>query len=195
MKHTLIFDTETSGVTSKTLAADHPDQGHVMQLAALLVDELGTEKASFYTLVYPEVNYIVNPGAFAAHGIERNKCEAIGLPLKAVLAVFSELYEIADTVVAHNLKFDKGIIDTAIALTSWSHNWNATKHFCTMEAMTPICRLPAKWKGTEFKWPKLEEAYRHCFKTEMTKAHDALGDVRATSQVYLWLQSQKAKQP
>ena len=193
MKRILIFDTETSGTTSKSLAADHPDQGHLMQLACLLVDEIGREHAQFYSLVYPEVNYVVNPGAFAAHGIERSLCELQGLPLKVALSVFTELYQVADVVVAHNLKFDKGIIDTAVALASWSHNWDATKHYCTMEAMTPICRLPAKFKGTEFKWPKLAEAYKHCFKTEMTNAHDALGDVRATSQVWLWLQSQKTK--
>ena len=191
---TLIFDTETSSVTNKSLAADHPDQGQLMQFAALLIDEQGKELSSFYSLVYPEINYNVNPGAFAAHGINKSDCEIIGVPLKVVLSVFAELYEVANNVVAHNLKFDKGIIETACGVAAWSHNWNVAKHFCTMEAMTPICKLPAKWKGTEFKWPKLEEAYRHCFKTEMTKAHDALGDVRATSQVWLWLQSQqKAK--
>lgn len=188
----LIFDTETSGFHSKTLAADHPDQGHMMQLACSLINEKGQVFTDFVTLVEPEVTYLVNAGAFAQHHIEYADCVERGMKLDVVLDVFDQLYQVADLVVAHNLAFDSKILNNARALAGRPElAWNTPKHFCTMEAMTPICRLPAKFKGTEFKWPKLEEAHEYCFKTKHEKAHDAMGDVKATTKVWLWLQEKK----
>jgi DNA polymerase III epsilon subunit-like protein len=40
-----------------------------------------------------------------------------------------------------------------------------------------------------FKWPKLTEAYRHCYDRDFDGAHDALADVRATADVFRWLVS------
>jgi len=61
--------------------------------------------------------------------------------------------------------------------------------FCTMKAMTGVCKLPGMYD--DYKWPKLTEAYRHCYGKEMEGAHDALADVRGCAEVYRWLVAQK----
>ena len=66
------------------------------------------------------------------------------------------------------------------------HVWDDNKKYCTMLRMTSICCLPKK-RGHGFKWPKLKEAYRYCFSKEPDYQHDALGDVRATVDIYRWL--------
>jgi hypothetical protein len=57
-----------------------------------------------------------------------------------------------------------------------------------MQEMTPICQLPGNGRfGAKFKWPKLQEAYYHCFSKNFDDAHDSLADVTATSKVFKWL--------
>jgi hypothetical protein len=56
-----------------------------------------------------------------------------------------------------------------------------------MNAKTSICKLEQKNGKAGYKWPKLREAYFHCFGEELKDAHDALVDVRATARVLKWL--------
>lgn len=61
-------------------------------------------------------------------------------------------------------------------------------HPCPMIEMTPICKLPKAGKGRGFKWPNVEEAYRHIFPgTKYIEKHRALSDARHEAQIVLYL--------
>lgn len=59
--------------------------------------------------------------------------------------------------------------------------------FCTMLVSRPICEIPYPSGRGGYKWPKLEEAYRHFFDEELVGAHDAMVDVRACKRIYFEL--------
>jgi len=50
-----------------------------------------------------------------------------------------------------------------------------------MKAATDIVGIPGRYG---YKWPTLQEAYRHFTGTELAGAHDALTDVRACRVIY-----------
>ena len=102
--------------------------------------------------------------------------------------MFDSLLKNADIVVAHNLKFDAQILNIESVLYG-SGQYPFASNYCTMEATTPICKLSGKIPG-KFKWPKLNEAYKHFFNEELTDAHDALIDCRACARIYRHLNAQ-----
>lgn len=193
MSKYLVFDTETTGFPSKDLPADHPNQAHIVQLACVVLDEQYFEVGSFYTLVKPKYWTYITEGASNAHGITKDKCEKYGMDIESVLKVFIELCRDAKFVIAHNLKFDKQMIQIdytrmlgGVPMNTWPQT------ICTMECTTNICQIAPKFKnGSTYKWPKLQEAYEFLFKETFSKAHDALADVRATARVFKWLKDNK----
>ena len=53
-----------------------------------------------------------------------------------------------------------------------------------MKSGTEICKIPhPKWPN-KFKWPKLREAHEVLCGCVLEKAHDALGDVKATAKIW-----------
>jgi len=183
---TLVFDTETTGKADFKKPPEHPCQPRIVQLGAILFDELEHVRA--------EVNLIVKPGGFNIpteatniHGITDVVAEQYGMNEKAVLQLFLGMCRKAKTLVAHNIKFDSIVIGRALAIHGMTYELPPNT-FCTMEATTDILRLPGPYG---YKWPKLTEAYFHCFKKEMTGAHDAMADVRGCAEVYFWLKKQK----
>lgn len=181
----LVFDTETSGKADFRAPPSAAHQPHIVQLGAQLLDDKFR--------VMGEINFIVKPGckipkeASAIHGITDDIAAAYGVELTDALQSFAIFALRAKVFVAHNFDFDSLILSAAWHRANgdgdaWLDN-NAVK-YCTMNAMTPICNLPGNYGP---KWPKLQEAYRHCFKTEFDGAHDAMADVRACAKIYRWL--------
>lgn len=185
--NTLIFDTETTGFPDSRLAFNDPRQGHIVQLACILKDEYWRTIGSFNSLIHPTHFNTIHPSAQDAHGISLDMCLNGGIDPEIALRMFNAFMFRASVVVAHNIKFDKKILDIDMMCTfkdGVNVNWDARENYCTMNEMTPICKLPSNGK---FKWPKLQEAYIHCFGETFTGAHDALADVNATARVYKWL--------
>lgn len=178
----LIFDTETSGFPSKGLPREHPAQARICQLAFVYLDENFKCLESYSTLIKPD-GWKISSGAQAAHGISLEDCHREGVPIKEAISIIDHMLRFnASKVVAHNIGFDRQLIDIESDLI---YNWFSEKHICTMELMTPICKLPSK--RMTYKWPKLQEAYKYCFGEEFKDAHDALADCVATAKVFKWL--------
>lgn len=181
----LIFDTETSNIPQKNLPLNHVDQRRIMQLAAILLDPEFKEVASMCVLINIPENINISPGAQAAHGISKEMCKRYGVEIESALTMFYEMYVKSEYHIGHNISFDINGINDELALAE-----QATLSFnpvCTMHMMTEVCKLPhLKWPG-KYKWPKLQEAYKHCFGVEFDGAHDALADVRASAKVFQWL--------
>lgn len=193
----LIFDTETTTFPSKDLLANHPNQARIVQLAWILLDEKFKERACFNSLIKLPVGVKISEGARNAHGISEEDCARYGCPMETAYHGWFNANACCQTRVAHNIKFDSQLIDIESKnLFLPSENNPPRQEFCTMEAMTPLCKLPfangkRAWGGQKYKWPTLQEAHMFCFGNQFDGAHDALADVRATARIYRWLKERE----
>lgn len=179
----LFFDTETTGKAD--FKSDHTKahQPHVVQLAALLAEVDGTERATLSVIIKPD-GWTIPTETAAIHGITTEIAERCGIPLFSAMSAFSNLTLRASKVVAHNIDFDMLICRAAFHRLGKSDAFKSAEGFCTMHATTEICQLPGPYG---FKWPKLTEAHKHFFGTEVEGAHDAMADVRACARIYFEL--------
>ena len=175
----LFFDTETSGLAT--------DGGQLMQLGAILTDAQFMELATLDTLVQVPAQTQIHPKALAAHGITLERCQAEGRPAAQALAQFAEMAARAQISVAFNNKFDLLIMANMFKQYELLNPLEAMEHRCPMTELTPIIKLPGKFKGT-YKWPKLQEAYTFIMGHGFDGAHDALSDVKATIECFKWLE-------
>lgn len=189
----LFFDTETTGLPDFNKRARDPAQPHIVQLAAMLIDDGGRAVEEHNVIIKPD-GWTIPTEASDVHGIT-NEIAQCGIPERTAAALLLEMVRKASEIVAHNIQFDKFIARIAMrrfelmtdAEDQW---WKQLPTFCTMKAMTSVCKLPGPFG---FKWPKLQEAHKHAFGTEFDGAHDALADVRACHRVYQWIKTRDAE--
>lgn len=184
----LAFDTETTGKANFKLPVSDPNQPRIIQLGAILYDDEWKVRA--------EVNLIakgipIPEEAAAVHGITTEIAQQCGVSPFILLDTFKELSEHATVVVAHNFAFDRFMLAIEIArqtdcIGTFGHLQDIS--FCTMLAMTNICKIPGPYGN---KWPKLQEAYQHAYGQPFEGAHDAMADVRACASVYRWLRTRE----
>lgn len=179
----LYFDTETTGFPQKP---NTPDEAcpHIVQLAAILVDDAEGEVASMNVIVRPE-GWTVPKEAADVHGITTEKAEAFGIPIKVALATFSNLVRVSEQVVAHNFEFDRKLVAYEVDRLGRIHRIEEKPQFCTMLATVDLCKLPGRYG--KFKWPKLMEAHEILLGEGFDGAHDALADVRACQRLHAYL--------
>lgn len=192
----IFFDTETTGKIDFRMPPNHESQPHLVQLAAVLVDDDGKERASLSVIVGPD-GYEIPAEVAAIHGITTEIAKRCGVPLAAAVWPFVCMRSQAQRIVAYNLDFDAAVIDASIArMPKRTYHPGPGDGFCAMKAATPICKIPhAKPRHlSDYKWPKLEEAMRHFFNEDHADAHDALADVRACMRIYARLQQKEAAQ-
>lgn len=185
----LFFDTETTGLVNWKLPFDQ-QESRMVQLGMVVTDD------NLNTI--HEVGLIIKPSGFvipdhvaAIHGITQEMAMKYGCHHLDVLSLFKHALSVCDTLIGHNLKFDKAIIATEL-MYNCGFRWKEKKEYCTMLESTSICQL----KGPRgFKWPKLSEAYMFFFNEELVDAHDALTDVRATVRIYKELMRRNTPNP
>lgn len=178
MKRIFIFDTETTGFLNRG--------SELVQIAGHTLGWTPNQHVTiqeFSTLVQHEKESPV--GALNIHGITK-QVGSYGTPAKQVANWYLRQVAQADLVVAHNLAFDAPFMKEVIVREGLPVPTSMPNVYCTMKATTPLCKIP-KQKGNGYKWPKLEEALRILLNQEITDAHDALGDVRSTRALLLWL--------
>lgn len=198
----LFFDTETTGLPDARLPPDHAAQPHLVQLAALLVDDDGVERASVSLIIRPPVD--IPAEAAAIHGIDNGLAAAAGISPSAAVSMWSHLARRASLLVAHNIAFDMALMRTAWLRTHgaadgaqlWDRLHAGRDIACTMRMATPVLNLPPTERMRAAgihrpKSPRLEECVRHFFAQELAGAHDALVDVRACARVFFHLRAQE----
>jgi DNA polymerase III subunit epsilon len=185
----LFFDTETTGLVDSRMPPGHESQPHLVQLAAVLRDDTGIERAAVNLIIKPD-GWTIPEKAASIHGITTEIATANGVGLRHALVIFVALARRASVVVAHNLDFDEAVILTASKRLAPDFDpFGTQQRFCTMKAAVPILKLPhAKeprpGEPDKYKWPSLRECIHFFFGEEMTGAHQALADVRACMRVY-----------
>lgn len=194
MKH-LIFDTETTGKWDHS-TLDDARQPHIVQFAALLVDDNCDPAQS----IKSQVEFLVKPDGWtipaevtAIHGITTETATAYGVPVKLVLSVFKHMAAQAGQIVAHNIAFDRNMIqveERRCGVKAWLPE---NKQYCTMQESTDILKLPGKFN--RYKWPTLAEAYLHFTGRALEGAHGALADTRGCLSVFRFLMALQAPTP
>lgn len=191
----LFFDTETTGLPKFYKEANDSCQPRICQLGAILTDKEGRVKAEINLLVKPE-GYEISPELSAIHGITQEDAMKYGLSAKGVLSIFDRLLCMAETVVAHNVKFDLFMLKIESALSGVELHVPLNP-YCTIEASKDILKIPptAKMMAANiegYKSPNLQEAHEHFFNRKFEGAHDAMADVRACRDVFFAIQDAKA---
>lgn len=188
----LFYDTETTGLINFKARSHDPSQPHLVQLAALLMDDEGNEIQSLSVIIEPN-GYEIPEAASDVHGITTEFAKKVGIPLEDALRPFISMAKKVNQLVAHNIVFDNRVIKIAkLRLPDIEFPEMTATNFCTMNKAKKIVNLPptAKMVAAGFtgpKVPKLEECIKHFFNEELIGAHDALVDVRACARVYYHL--------
>jgi DNA polymerase-3 subunit epsilon len=188
----LAIDCETSGFTKPNLPLDHPDQPYIVQLAAQLCEDDGKPIAGFSLIIDNGVE--IPEKAAAVHGITAEKAVQFGVSPTSALAHFAHFHQRADLIIAHNIKFDKMVMEVAMTRQQGKEMRITKPCYCTMETATPVINMPPtdRMLAAGFnkpKAPKLEECIEHFFGEKLEGAHDAMVDLTACLRVYLHLKS------
>lgn len=194
----LFFDVETTGMIDWKAQILSPRQPRIVQLAAILDDPDGKTVATLDAIVDPMtsnwsenvLDALINSDVSRIHGISYDIARAKGRPLMDIMTEFVALIndnintdELPSTLVAHNIAFDSRMMMAELSHADLPPSIiNAMRPFCTMEALTPIMKLPGKYG--KFKWPKLLEAHMYCFGTGILGAHTAIADTSACRAIY-----------
>lgn len=187
----LFFDTETTGKADFRSAPDADHQPRLVQLGAILTDDAGKELSAINLIVKPS-GFEIPEEASRVHGITTQIATDYGVDLEVALPIFERLAKKPQVIAAHNIEFDLLIMRGELLRFGVEEDpFDGAKFFCTMQAMTPICKLPGNYG--DYKWPRLQEAHKHAFGSEFEGAHDAMADVRACARLYFWLLNQKPK--
>lgn len=197
----LVFDTETSGLYDYKQPHYHQSQPHVVQLAAVLVDQHFEEVATMNCIIkpngwevppsvtvshgYESIEAAVAAGQRLAacdiHGISQEMAIEVGISLESALSVFNGMAELADISICHNADFDVSMLMAEHHRAGIMSNL-PNRNLCTMKSTTDLLELPGKYGS--FKWPKLQELHKYLFGCNFEDDHDALADVQATKRCY-----------
>lgn len=195
----LIFDTETTSFLSPKLALDHPAQARVVQLGAMLVDDQAEDRPEIMRLdaILDVGDVVFNDGAVATHGITKEYARSYGVNEGAAFDIFMNMLEVSHLAIAHNSAFDTKIIRAQMQRLTGDATFDPFKDrhtFCTMQALTPLLKLPNKNGKGGYGWPKLEQAVDICLNRPATNAHNAIGDVIDCRDLFFWIVDQREAQ-
>ena len=175
------YDTETTGFPLYKLPSDDPEQPHIVELAAAVVDvELRTIVSSMTVFIKPQ-GYEIPDETTDVHGITTELALNAGVYLGRALPIFLDLVG-DNTRVAFNESFDARMIRIAQHQMGLGEaqleDWKQGKKACAMQMARKHTAL------VKNKAPTLTEAYRHFFGVDFEGAHTAMGDVHACIAVY-----------
>ena len=174
----LFFDTETTGVPQDYNAPTSNSRNwpRLVQLSWITTDDDCNILTESDYIVYPD-GFVIPSDAAKLHGITTNIAKDKGRPLEVVLERFSKDFNSANTIVGHNIAFDKKIVGAELIRLGLKDIMNSKKSLCTMESATDYCKIPGSYG---YKWPKLQELHKKLFGCEFEDAHNSMSDVKAT---------------
>jgi DNA polymerase III epsilon subunit-like protein len=178
----LVFDTETTGLLppKNEALSKYP---FIVQLSWIVYD-FGTNKiVSIEDHIVKLPEFIEIPtNATKIHGITNKKMKKLGRDIKEVLFKFVSDIKTCTTLIAHNINFDRRVINVELMRNGFSKSLGELrrKEYCTMKKGTDICKLTMKsYYSTKRipKFPRLTELHDKLFKTSPKNIHNALIDI------------------
>ena len=175
-----VFDVETSRFLSPNYPADHPRQGRVLQVAALLLDDDFMERGNFCYFVDVDEKLEISESAYEAHGITVAKCKKYGVPMELPLMSLDRFFKLSDHTVAHNHIFDAKHIayeDMVHFGDVRANRLDFKNKVCTMTLSRKIVTIDDK------RCVSLSNVHFHLFGEKLPEVHDALFDCRNTAKI------------
>lgn len=161
----VVFDTETTGLPqgrvrpTERLAAW--DGCRMVQIAWAVYQPMEPMRQGAGAFVIrPAGAFVVPEAAARIHGITTERAEREGQPVRQVLLRFLEALRGAGTLVAHNLAFDEGVVESELVRAGMgpgTQEWrvweSVPRRVCTMRRGT----------APGGRWPRLAALYEQCF--------------------------------
>ena len=202
MTYALFYDTETSSLPIWEKPSEHPDQPHIVQLAARLVDLESRDTISSIDVIIKPDGWTIPDDIAEIHGITTEKAHDLGVPESTALDMFMQLWGQRERI-AHNESFDARIV--RIAQHRFNRNeseidaWKSGQIQCTARLATPIVKCPPTPKmiaagRKHHKTANLCEAYAFFTGNQLANAHSAMVDVQACMTVYFAIQDLRQKE-
>jgi len=160
----LIFDTETTGLVNAA-SVDIKDQPYVIEFAGVVINKAGDILHEYEQLFKPPVPLPAKITEITGLTDDKLK-DAQPFDCDAVQNFMATKY--VQTVVAHNMSFDRAMLSFEFTRAGRSLTWPPLP-ICTVEATYPI-------HGRRM---KLGQMYQHFFNEEFIGAHRAMQDVKA----------------
>jgi len=181
----LIFDTETTGIPRRRNApvTDVANWPRLVQIAWQIYDGEENRVEAFEAIIRPD-GFVIPPDAARVHGITQERAREEGVPLMEVLPAFMKGGDIADVLVAHNIRFDANIMGAEFVRAGMESDMFTKRQVCTMESSTEFCQIPGPYG---FKWPTLSELHYTLFRTSFIDEHNATADVEACARCFFQL--------
>jgi len=181
----LVLDSETTGlpVSYDAPSSDVHSWPRAVQIAWEAFDAHGRRTDAQCHIVRPQ-GFTIPEEAVEIHGISTSIAMRAGVPVTKVLRALSAVLRNASVVVAHNLKFDAGVLGAEYHRLGKRPQFDRKIQVCTMEAATEYCALPGPYG---FKWPTLSELYFELFRKRLKDAHNAAADAASCSRCFFEL--------
>lgn len=178
MSRILFYDTETTGLPLFKEPLEHPEQPHIVQIAAILVDEKTRKTIQSIDLIIKPDGYEIPEEITQIHGIDTAFASACGVPLMKAMSVFLHLWH-GRKRIAYNESFDSRIVRIA------QHKMGIEeKQLDEWKLAQSECCMKMTQKIIGGKYPKLSEAYKHFMGKELENAHSAMADALACRDIY-----------
>jgi len=199
----LIFDTETSGLPLNIKIAPNFDNvfdwPSIVQLSFVVYDTTNHTVCQIADdIISLPAHTPLSVESVAIHGITRERIANEGQELSKVLDVFFAAVAGVDVVVAHNVQFDKSMLEVELLrIIDDTGSERAVKQmeilqknvswYCTMKKSVTVCNiLVTNNRGGQYaKFPTLLELHLHLFHIAPKNLHNSLNDVVVCLRCYL----------
>jgi DNA polymerase-3 subunit epsilon len=194
----IFLDAESTGLPNWKEPSESPEQPHIVQLAAELVDLDSREVIETMDVIVKPDGWVISEELTAIHGITHEQAMEVGIPEKDAVDMLLAMRAQAVLRIAHNRTFDDRIVRIALKryfddmtaaeeVLQPSDHWKDGEGFCTCYGARALCALPKN------KLPTLIEAHRILVGLELEGAHNAINDVRGCRAVYFAIQDAEAQ--
>jgi len=181
----IFFDTETNGLWRRDLPSNHIDQPRLVSIAFQVCDDKEKIIAQYSSRIEPKSrdvsDFIIPKEAEDIHGISTKEAQDTGIALQYPLAMMTYFISKCHTMIAHNLAFDLQILERELEILNFIYKQPEKLH-CTMMMAKDQLKLKADYN--DYKFPKLEECFKHFFHKGVHNYHDALLDVQLCRELY-----------
>jgi DNA polymerase-3 subunit alpha/DNA polymerase-3 subunit epsilon len=190
MQNIVFLDTETTGlpkfrnINALNQPSNWPD---IVSVAWSVYEYNGTLIKSRYSVIKPN-GWSITADSIKIHGITMEYAEENGSNLDDILYEMKKDMESCDTVIAHNIEFDKNVLFNAykwrLNMNPW-HIWPA-QEICTMILGESELKIPSKYPKPNrlYKPPTLTELYEATFGEKPTGQHNSQKDVEILCKMY-----------
>lgn len=196
----LAIDVETQGLPLFQRQSDHPDQPHLVQFAAAVVDPETRASVSAWNMIIKPDGWLIPPEATAIHGISTDQAANEGVKESIAVRTYIDAWQRCDTILGYSTGFDRRIMRIAMLRDGMTRAQieaiEKKQAIDVMALCTPLCKLPpsAAMMATgrkTFKTPTLAQATLMLLGERLAGAHHAEIDLEATLRLYWMIQDLK----